>query len=313
MTSTSIESQNRPAERRPAGTAASAPTAAGPGRLHLGAVERHADPEIAGHDASVRARLVGVAVGEERDVARLDHRHGRPEADERRIAMADGDRERHVGRLAGRAGAAVVEVEVAVDVGQARGPRVGRPERGGDARDERAAAAEDDREGPAADERRDAVADAFARRDDGRVADDPALGSRSVPTIRHVEIAAVARPEDLRDRPASRSAAGASSVPPGFPERVDRDADHDDVSPVHAAPRTPPTKARAGQRHAVPVDAGVRAGRVGDDTRRLGERRNQPAHVRVERVVAPAPHTERRPGEGCRSTRTRRRPASPRG
>jgi hypothetical protein len=155
-------------------------------------------------------RLVGVAVGEQRDVARLDHRHGRPERDEHRIAMADGDRERHVGRLAGRAGAAVVEVEVAVDVGQARGPRVGRPERGGDARDERAAAAEDDREGPAADERRDAVA----------------------------------RAEDLHD-PLLAEGRGRELGAAGLSERVDRDADHDDVSPAHVAPRTPPTNSRA--------------------------------------------------------------------
>ena len=159
--------------------------------------------------------------------------------------MADGDRERHVGRLAGRAGAAVVEVEVAVDVGQARGPRVGCPERGGDTRDERAAAAEDDREGPAADERRDAVADAFARRDDGRVADDPALGIALRPHDAHVEIAAVARAEDLHD-PLLAEGRGCELGAAGLSERVDRDADHDDVSPVHVAPRTPPTKPRAG-------------------------------------------------------------------
>lgn len=139
---------------------------------------------------------------------------------------------------------AAVEVEVAVDVGQARGPRVGRPERGGDARDERAAAAED-REGPAADERRDAVADAFAGRDDGRVANDPALGIALRPHDAHVEIAAVARAEDLHD-PLVAEGRGREHGAAGLSERVDRDTDHGDVSPAHVAPRTPPTNARAG-------------------------------------------------------------------
>jgi hypothetical protein len=134
---------------------------------------------------------------------------------------------------------------VAVDVGQARGARVRCPERGGDARDERAAAAEDDRERPAADERRDAVADAFAGRDDGRVADDPALGIALRPHDAHVEIAAVARAEDLHD-PLLAKGRGRELGSAGLSERVDRDADHDDVSPAHVAPRTPPTKARAG-------------------------------------------------------------------
>ena len=103
----------------------------------------------------------------------------------------------------------------------------------------------DDREGSVTKELGDAVADTLARRDDGVVGDDPAFGVALGPDDPDIEVAGVARTERLRDaRLAQRG--GRELGAAGRSQRVDRDADDDDVAGAHVDPTTLPTKASAG-------------------------------------------------------------------
>ena len=111
--------------------------------------------------------------------------------------------------------AAVVDVDVAVDVGDAvRADRVAQP--GERARDERAAAAEQQRPPPAA------IASATAARTAVVVASTPSIpitpvsGSRASPRIATSRSPRSVAPS-RSTMPCSRSAAGASSVPPERP------------------------------------------------------------------------------------------------
>ena len=135
---------------------------------------------------------------------------GRHAFDPRGRTVAEQDGDRHVGRLAGRRGDAVVEVEVAVDVDETDGTeRIARArERPGE---ERAASAEEERALAVADEvgdgrRTRSVVDSTPSRPTR-----PVAGSRVWSGMRTSRSPASRQP--ARAMPSERSAPGESSVP----------------------------------------------------------------------------------------------------
>ena len=181
------------------------------------AVDRGADAERVGHHRALGERLLAVAVREQRDVRRVDQRHCRSEPDELAVAEARADRDRHVGRLAGRRRLRVVGVEVAVDVGEADRAVAGEAQRRGDAGHERAAAAQHDGERAALQQRRDPVAHALA----GRARPSGSRRCRRPGRAPRRRCAPAGRPRRARRAPrrspARATRPGESSVPPGLP------------------------------------------------------------------------------------------------
>ena len=183
------------------------------------------------------------------------------ELDERPVADARDDRDGHVGRLAGRARARVVRVEVSIDVGEPERAVVCEPQRRGDARHERAAASEHDEEGVLAQQRLEPVADPAARLDDRPVAEDPALGIALGPDDAHREIARVAGAERLHDAELAqrgRRELGAARRA----VRVDRDADDDGLARAGARPRQSSLPSSERQSRAISSAASSRSERA---------------------------------------------------
>ena len=136
--------------------------------------------------------------------------------DPRRRLAPEGDAHRHVGGLAGRRAAAVVDVDVAVDVrhagrpGRRRAARPARPARACSSRRARAAAR---RRRPG---RAPRSGTARVTPSTSSIPITPVAGSRASERMRTSRSPA-SRAPSRSTSPASRSAAGASSVPPARP------------------------------------------------------------------------------------------------